>query len=300
MHTQGKLQALRTAIPYLRAYAERTFVVKIGGGLLHSAPAVENIVDQIALLSTLGIRIVVVHGGGEQVSEMSRRLELQPRLVGGRRVTDDATLEVVKMVLAGTVNTNLVAAFRGAGVQSVGLTGIDGRIITAVRRPVQRMTNPATGDSETVDFGHVGDITATRLDLLEHLLAKRYLPVIASLSADSAGNIYNVNADTIASRIAVELGAIKYFLLTTVDGVLRDVSNPQTLVSYMDLRELNELVESGAITGGMLPKLKACADALRGGVPRTHIVNGAATDALLAEVFTNEGCGTVVVPNRES
>ncbi len=294
------ITSLRTAVPYIRAYAGRTFVVKLSGRLCDPGPLLANLADQLALLTTLGVRVVVVHGGGDQITALSQRLGLTPEIVAGRRVTDAATLGAVKMSLAGVVNTDLVAAFRGCGVSAVGLTGIDAALVDVIRRPVQTISDPSTGRHHEVDFGFVGNIVGVRPELIEHLLAARYVPVIASLAADRAGQVFNVNADTFAAQIATSLRAVKYFLLTNVDGVMGDVRSPQSLIPYMDLSELDALVKSGAISGGMLPKLAACADALRGGVQRVHIVNGTLRDSLLAEVFTNEGCGTMLVSQRDN
>ncbi|MEW6249285.1 MAG: acetylglutamate kinase [Planctomycetota bacterium] len=300
MHVQTSLAALRTAIPYIRAYKGRVFVVKLSGGLCAPGKVLDNLVEQLALLYQLGIRLVVVHGGGDQANALSRRLGQEPRTFAGRRITDEATLEVAKMTFAGTVNTDLVAAFRKYDVPAVGLSGADGRLLLARKRPVQAVTDPSTGETREVDFGCVGDIVKVDGAVLRHLLAGDYVPVVCSLAADAAGRVYNVNADTIAARLAVEAEAAKYFLVTNVDGVMRDVNDHATLLSYLDLAQLDELVASGAITGGMLPKLAACREALSGGVPRVHIVNGTTTDTLLGEVFTNEGCGTLLVAKRET
>jgi len=298
LQLQTNLKALRTAIPYIRAYKGRVFVVKLGGQLCEPGRILDNLVDQLALLYQLGIKLVVVHGGGEQANALGTRLGVQPNVFAGRRITDDATLEVVKMAFAGTVNTNLIAAFRKADVPAVGLSGADGHLVTARKRPVQVVCDPSTGQTREVDFGHVGDIIDVRVDVLRHLLAGEFVPVICSLAADAAGRVLNVNADTIASRIAVQIEAAKYFLLTNVDGVFRDPRDANTLQSYLDLAQLDELIQSGAISGGMLPKLAACTEALRGGVPRVHIINGTVPDSLLGEVFTNEGCGTLLVEKR--
>jgi acetylglutamate kinase len=298
MHLQANLKALRTAIPYIRAYKGRVFVVKLGGAVCEPGKLLDGIVDQLTLLYQLGIKLVVVHGGGQQASALGQRLGHEPNLVAGRRITDDATLETVKMALAGTVNTNLLAAFRKTDVPAVGLSGVDGRLLAARKRPVQSVSDPATGQTREIDFGHVGDIVDVRADVLKHLLAGEYVPVICSLAADAGGRIYNVNADTVASRIAVALEAAKYFLVSSVDGVMRDPADPASLQSYLDLEQLDELLESGVISGGMLPKLAACRDALYGGVPRVHIISGLAPDTLLGEVFTNEGCGTLIVAQR--
>jgi acetylglutamate kinase len=300
MHVQSNLKALRTAVPYIRAYKGRVFVVKLGGQLCEPGRGLDDIVDQLALLHQLNIKLIVVHGGGKQADALAERLGVPSHIIAGRRVTDDATLEVVKMAFAGVVNTNVVAAFRKAEVPAIGLSGADGALVTARKRPVQQVSNPASGETREIDFGHVGDIVEVCADTLRHLLAGNFVPVVCSLAADAAGGLLNVNADTVAARIAVEIGAAKYFLITQVDGVMRDLNDPATLQSYLDLEQLDELIQAGVVGDGMLPKLAACADALRGGVPRVHIVNGTVPDTLLSEIFTNEGCGTLLVQKRES
>jgi acetylglutamate kinase len=300
MHLQNNLKALRVAVPYIRAYRGRVFVVKLGGQLCQPGRVLDNLVDQLALLHQVGIKLVVVHGGSEQASALSERLGIKPNIFAGRRITDDATLEVVKMTFAGTVNTNLIAAFRKVGIPAVGLSGVDGGLLTARKRPQQKVSDPASGETREVDFGHVGDVVDARADALRHLLVGSFVPVVCSLAASADGDVLNVNADTVAGRIAVAIGAAKYFLVTNVDGVLRDPRDPTTLESYLDLKQLDELVRAGAVSGGMLPKLAACVDALRGGVPRVHIVNGTVPDTLLGEVFTNEGCGTLLVEQCEN
>jgi len=294
------MHTFRTAIPYIRAYEGRAFVVKLGGRLCNPGAELDNVIDQLSLIATLGIRLVVVHGGGEQVSDLSRRFGLEPRLVAGRRVTDEPTLEVAKMTLAGTININLAAAFRRHDVPAVGLTGVDGRLITVAKRAAGMVRDPSTGASVEIDYGLVGDIVSSRMELLEHLLDRRFVPVIGSLAADAGGRILNVNADTVAARIAVELKAAKYLLLTTVDGVMLNPADPESLQPFLDLDDLEGLIGRGVIAGGMLPKVAACADAIRGGVPRVHIVNGTRPDALLAEIFTNEGSGTLIVARRNA
>lgn len=300
MQLQASLKALRTAAPYIRAYKERVFVVKLSGRLCEPCPVLDNLVDQLALLYQVGFQLVIVHGGAEQANALGERLGHKPDVFAGRRITDDVTLEVVKMAFAGTVNTNLIAAFRRAAVPAVGLSGVDAGLLSARRRPPQRTADPATGEMREIDFGHVGDIVGVCVDPLRHLLAAGYMPVICSLAADDAGRVMNVNADTVAARFAVAIGAAKYVLVTNVDGVLRDAADPATLQSYLDVSQLDELIDAGVVAGGMLPKLAACKDALRGGVPRVHIINGSVPDTLLGEVFTNEGCGTLLVEKRES
>lgn len=302
MHAQSQsdLTALRTAIPYIRTYKGSVFVVKIGGKLCRPGRALDHLIEQLSFLYQLGIRIVVVHGGGPQADALGERLGVKRDVFAGRRVTDDATLEVVKMAFAGTANTDLVAAFRKHAVPAIGLSGVDGELLNARRRPPTEITDPSTRTTRTVDFGHVGDILDVNANIVRHLLAAQTVPVICSLAADDQGHVLNVNADTVAAHIALALEAQKYFLLTDVDGVMRDRADQTSLVSYLDLAELEQLVASGAVSGGMLPKLAACQQVLKGGVPKVHIINGTGQDALLAEVFTNEGCGTLLVAHREA
>ena len=266
MDSHPGLKSLRIAVPYIRPYKGRIFVVKIGGGLCRPGPTLTNLADQAAVLHQLGIGVVLVHGGGEQATALGRRLGIEPEIVAGRRITNADTLEVVKMAFAGTVNADLLAAFRRAKVPAIGLSGIDAAMVSVHRRPVRAITDPSTGATREVDFGFVGDVDRVDAKLLLHLLTGDYVPVVCSLAADAAGQIYNVNADTLAAWIAVEVRAAKYFSVTTVNGVLDNVGDPHTLHSYLDIDEAEALVRSGRLSGGMLPKLAACLDALRGGV----------------------------------
>lgn len=295
MHHSQDLETLRVAVPYIRAFKGRTFVVKLGGGICEPGSKLENLVDQLAVLYQLGIKLVVVHGGGKQASALGRRLGLEPNIFAGRRITDDQTLEVVKMAFAGQVGTDLIAAFRKAKIPAVGLSGVAAGMVAAHKRPPQKVTDPSTKETREIDFANVGDIDSVDPAPLEHLIRGDLVPVVCSLAADDEGRVLNVNADTIATRIAVTIGAAKYFLVTNVDGLLSDPEDPATLQSYLDLDQLDELIAAGAVSGGMLPKLAACAEALRGGVPRVHIINGSVKDTVLGEVFTNEGCGTLLV-----
>lgn len=293
------LAALRTAVPYIRAFKGQTFVVKLGGELCQPGATLAAIADQLSVLHQLGMRLVVVHGGGPQADTLGEQLDVPQRRVAGRRVTDAGTLEVVKMALGGQVNTDLVAALSAAHVPAVGLTGIDGETVRVEKRPPKKMRETPDGPEQTVDFGFVGDVVGVRTALLDGLLSGGWVPVVAPLAADDAGQVYNVNADTLAAELAVSLGALKYILVSDVDGVLTDATDPGTLQSYLDLSQLHGLIERGSVRGGMLPKLAACERALRGGVRQVHIVNGTVRDTLLVEVFTNEGCGTLIVERRE-
>jgi acetylglutamate kinase len=295
--TRG-IAGLKGALRYVRAYRDQIFVVKLGGDVLNDAEVLDQVAAQIALLSSLSIRLVVVHGGGPQATALSRRLGQEPVIVAGRRVTDDAALEVAKMVYAGPLSSDLVAALREHRVQAVGLSGVDADLITAHRRPPVSLVDDA-GATREVDFGHVGDVDRVDPRVITTLVEARFVPVVASLAGDDEGNIYNVNADTVAESLAVALRAQKLIFLTGAPGVLRDRNDPSTLVTFADPDDLAGLMASGALAGGMRPKVEACIRAATGGVERTHIIDGRAPDALLLEVFTGSGCGTMIVGRKE-
>ena len=292
------IAGLKGALRYVRAYRDQAFVVKLGGDVLKDPAALDHVAGQLALLHSLGIRLVVVHGGGPQASDLQKRLGQEPQMVAGRRVTDDAALEAVKMAFAGSLNTDLVAALREHEIQAVGLTGVDGDLLTARRRPPVRVVDDA-GVERTVDYGNVGDIAGVDPRVLTTLLDGRFVPVVASLAGDADGNVYNVNADTVAETVAVAVRAMKLIFLTAVPGVLRDRNDPSTLVTFADPDDLAGLMASGALAGGMRPKVEACIRAATGGVERTHIIDGRAPDALLLEVFTGAGVGTMIVGRKE-
>jgi len=290
---------LKGALRYVRAYRDRVFVVKLGGDVLGDPDVLDSVAAQLALLASLGIRLVVVHGGAAQATALSRRLGDEPQLVAGRRVTDDRALEVVTMVYAGQLNVAVLSALRGHRVQAVGVSGVDGDLLTARRRRPVTVTDD-DGVTREVDFGHVGDIEHVDPHVLRTLLDARLVPVVASLAGDEDGNVYNVNADTVAVALAVELAAQKLIFLTGAPGVLRDRHDPATLLTFADPGDLAELMAGGALVGGMRPKVEACIRAATHGVERTHIIDGRAPDALLLEVFTGVGCGTMIVGRKEA
>jgi acetylglutamate kinase len=295
--TKG-IAGLKGALRYVRAYRDHVFVVKLGGDVLGEPEVLDSVAGQLALLSSLSIRLVVVHGGGPQATALSRRLGFEPRMVAGRRVTDDGALEVAKMVYAGQINVDLLAALREHRVQAVGLSGVDAELITAHRRPPVSVVDD-TGATVRVDYGHVGEIDRVDPRVLTTLMEARMVPVVASLAGGEGAEIFNVNADTVAESLAVALGAQKLIFLTGAPGVLRDRNDPSTLVTFADPDDLGGLMASGVLTGGMRPKVEACIRAATGGVERTHIVDGRAPDALLLEVFTGAGCGTMIVGRKE-
>ncbi len=289
---------LLQAVPYVRMYKGKVFVVKVGGSTLLRKDLLEGLAVDLACLHHLGMKVVLVHGGGPQASELSKRLGLEPRLVAGRRVTDEKVLDVVKMAF-GLLNTDLTAALCAHGAGAVGLTGVGAGLIRARRRsPVRVSPGPGEAPIE-VDYGLVGDVEAVEPSLLSRLLEEGRLPVLCPLVSDGKGSVFNLNADTLACSVAQALGAEKLLFLTDADGVLRDAARPETLVSYADIPEIEALRDEGRISGGMLPKVEACIGALRGGVRRTHVLSGLRRGGLLTEVFTNAGCGTLIVDRRE-
>ena len=295
--TKG-IAGLKGALRYVRAYRDQVFVVKLGGDVLSEPETLDGVAGQLALLTSLGIRIVVVHGGGPQATALSRRLGLEPRFVAGRRVTDDGALDVAKMVYAGQINVNLLAALRDHRVQAVGLSGVDAELITAHQRPPVSVVDDS-GATVRVDYGHVGDIDRVDPRVLVTLMEARMVPVVASLAGGEGDEVFNVNADTVAEALAVALRAQKLIFLTGAPGVLRDRSDPSTLVTFADPDDLAGLMANGVLSGGMRPKVEACIRAATGGVERTHIIDGRAPDALLLEVFTGAGCGTMIVGRKE-
>ena len=277
------------------ALSGRRFVVKLGGEIMRNTAGLHALAADLAIMARAGLRVVVVHGGGAQADALAARLGHRVQKVAGRRVTDDDALEVAKMVYAGSTNVEILGALKRQGARGVGLSGVDGDLITVTRRPPTPMPNPA-GDGDTlVDFGHVGDISAVDVGLLDCLLAGGYIPVVASLAADAAGLLYNVNADTIAAALAVALRADKLFLLTNVPGIMRDPTDPASRIPTLDAAAVAALIADGTIAGGMIPKAQNAVAALEAGAARVHIVNGATPDSLLLASFTREDLGTQIV-----
>ena len=292
------VRALRGALDYTRIYRDQTFVVKAGGEVLGRPEALDALAAQVALLESLSIRVVLVHGGGPQASALCQRLGIEVEIVAGRRRTTPEVLEVAKMVYGGSLNLDVLSALGAHEVRGVGVSGVDGGLVTARRRPVVQVRDDA-GTVRPVDYGDVGDVADVDPSLLRTLLDARYVPVVASLAAGPGGSPLNVNADTMAEALAVALGAKKLVYLTGVPGVLRDSSDPSSVVSFADPADLEALLAAGAIGGGMRPKVEACLRAVHGGVRRTHIIDGRLADALLVELFTGAGSGTMIVGRRE-
>jgi acetylglutamate kinase len=285
------IRALRSAAPYIRLYKGKTFVVKAGGGVFADATTTRALVEQISILHHFGVRVVLVHGGGPQLSELSAALGVPTRMVEGRRVTDQQSIDVTAMVLNGLINTRVLAMCRDLTLEAVGISGVDAGLVRAHKRPPVALA----ANGELVDFGFVGDIDAIDPTVLKKLLDNGLMPVVSPLSADESGTLLNINADTVAAAIGAALGAEKLILCTGAPGILGSLSDPGSLISYTDLQGLKRLREEGRIADGMLPKAKAIEDAIRGGVRRVHVVSYQSPEGILAEVFTNEGTGTLIV-----
>ena len=283
------VQALKHAAPYVRMYKGKVFVLKAGGEAFASAEATRTLVEQIGILHQVGIRVVLVHGGGPQSTALSTQLGQKSEFVEGRRVTNADALNVMTMVLNGQINTQIVAACRAIGIPAVGLSGVDAGLIQASRRP------PVDHNGSQVDYGYVGDIDHVDASVLNKLLDENLVPIVSPLSADDDGTILNINADTVAAALATRLNAEKLLLATGAPGILESETDPRSLISYVDRAGLTRLRENGSLTDGMLPKAAAIEKALSGGVPRVHIISYTVPDGLLLEIFTNEGTGTLVV-----
>jgi len=292
---QLRLDLLREALPYIQRFKGKTFVVKLSGKTTEDAQNLNSLAEELALLQQVGIRICVVHGGGKQLSELASKMGVAQTIIEGRRVTDDATLEMAKMVFAGKINTDILAALRNHSIEAVGLSGVDGNIVHAERRPPKEVLNRETGAREHVDFGHVGDVVEINSRLLTVLLDHGYLPVISSLGADAEGTVFNINADTIAAEIAVRLKAEKLILLSDVDGIYLRPGEPDTKLSRLSCAEAEALLESGAASGGMIPKLQSITALLHRALRSAHIISGNNRNALLSEIFTDKGTGTMIV-----
>jgi acetylglutamate kinase len=278
-----RADVLVEALPYIRRFAGRTVVVKYGGNALagtseHDALAL--FAEDIVLMHTVGIRPVVVHGGGPQINEMLSRLNIESKFVNGLRVTDEATMQVVQMVLNGSVNPQIVSAINVHGNVAVGLSGEDGRTLQVTARDVS--------------LGFVGDIEKVRTHVIDGLLADGLVPVLSTVGVDVNGQPYNINADTAAGAIAEALGAEKIVYLTDISGLRKDIDDANSLIQRITVDELSALIADGTISGGMIPKVESCMQAVRGGVKSAHILDGRIAHVLLLELFTDQGVGTMI------
>jgi acetylglutamate kinase len=272
-------------------YKGKVFVIKASGGVFGDPATTRGLIEQVAILHQVGIRVVLVHGGGPQLTRVQESLGLTARMVAGRRVTDGKSMEVTSMVLNGLVNTQILAICRELDISAVGVSGVAAGLVRAHKRP------PVNVEGQVVDYGFVGDIDLIDVKVLQQLLDDGLMPVVSPVSADDKGTLLNINADTVAAGIGAGLKAEKLMLCTGAPGILESVDDPRSIVSYTDLAGLERLKAQGSLKDGMLPKAKAIEDAIRGGVRRVHVTSYKSADSLLAEVFTNEGTGTLIVEN---
>ena len=284
------VSALKHAAPYIRLFKGKVFVLKAGGEIFADPAQTSALMEQVGILHQVGIRVVLIHGGGPQSTKLATALGLDTTFVDGRRVTDGASLDVATMVLNGQINTRVLAACRDLQIPAGGISGVDAGLIRAHRRPpVERE------GQDSVDYGFVGDIDGVEADILVKQLDNGLMPVVSPLSCDEDGTLLNINADTVAAALAAELDAEKLILLTGAPGVLEDINDPRSLISYIDRSALDKLRDDGKLADGMLPKAAAIDAALANGVSRVHVISYKVPDSLLLEVFTNEGTGTLVV-----
>jgi acetylglutamate kinase len=281
------VRALKSAAPYIRMYKNKVFVIKAGGAVFADEASTRGLIEQVAILHQVGIRTVLVHGGGPQLDQLQATLGIDTQMVNGRRVTDQKSIDLTAMALNGSINTRILAICRGLDIEAIGLSGVDAGLIRAHRRP----------PVGTVDYGFVGDIDSVNSAVITKLLDNGLMPVVSPLSADSSGTLLNINADTVAAAIGGALSAEKLVLCTGAHGILENVNDPTSVISYTDIAGLKRLNDQGSLKDGMLPKAEAIEAAIRGGVRRVHIISYKTPDSLLAEVFTNEGTGTMVVAN---
>ena len=280
-----RAEVLVEALPYLRRFFGATLVVKLGGNAMGDDELARQFAEDVVLLQSVGIRIVVVHGGGPQIGQLMERLGKVPEFVDGRRVTDAETLDIARMVLVGKVNREIVSSVNVHGPIAVGLSGEDAGLIRAERR------DP--------DLGFVGDVGHVNPAILERLLAEQLIPVVSTIGADVAGQAYNINADAVAGAVGGALGAEKVIYLTDVPGVLTDVEDPSSLVAHTTPSQLTAMIDRGTVAGGMIPKVEACLDALERGARSVHLLDGRVPHVLLLELFTDAGIGTMVVPDED-
>ena len=280
-----RAEILTQALPYIQKYYNKVVVVKYGGNAMVSEDLKQQVMEDVVLLSLIGVKVVLVHGGGPEITDMLARLGKKTEFVNGLRVTDKETVEIAQMVLAGKVNKSLVNLLSVKGGKAMGISGMDGHLIEA------EMKDP--------DLGYVGRITNINIDPIADLLEKGYIPVVSTIGCDREGNVDNVNADTAASYIAGAMRAECLISMTDITGVLQDKNNPDSLISMIDLADAKALIESGIVAGGMIPKVECCVDAIRRGVKKVFIMDGRVPHSILIETLTDEGAGTMFVADKK-
>lgn len=293
MHTPTeKAEILIEALPYIQKFHGKTVVIKYGGNAMINEDLKKAVMNDVILMKLVGMNPVLVHGGGPEITQMLQRLDIQSQFVNGLRVTDPATMEVVEMVLVGKLNKEIVAHIHQLGGRAVGISGKDGLTIIA-RKQLMTITDEQ-GQPVEADLGQVGEVAKVNPELLKTLMDSGYIPVVAPIGVGQDGSSYNINADYVAGELAVALGAEKLVLLTDVEGIFADFADKSSIISSLKMEDVDAMIASGVIVGGMIPKVQCCVRALQGGVGRTHIIDGRLAHSILLEVFTNEGIGTMV------
>lgn len=280
-----RVRVLSEALPYIQQFAGRTVVVKYGGAAMKDSNLKDKVIRDIVFLSCVGLRPILVHGGGPEINNWLGKIGIEPLFKDGLRVTDAPTMDVVEMVLVGRVNKEIVSLINQAGGSAVGLCGKDGNLITA--RPQGQE-----------DIGFVGEVSSVNIKVLDTLVENGYIPVVSSVAADEDGQAYNINADTVAGEIAAALNAEKLILLTDTPGILKDYKDPSTLIPKIDIQEARNLIKTGVVGGGMIPKVNCCVRSLAQGVRASHIIDGRIPHALLLEIFTDGGIGTMILSSQ--
>ncbi|SHM12325.1 acetylglutamate kinase [Vreelandella subglaciescola] len=287
---QVVVEVLSEALPYIQQFSGKTVVVKYGGNAMTEDTLIDSFARNIVLMKEVGINPVVVHGGGPQIGELLGKLNIESRFINGMRVTDAETMDVVEMVLGGLVNKSIVNLINQCGGKAIGVTGKDGAQIRARQLHVEQQ-NPEHQASEIIDIGHVGEVESISTDLIEMLTERDFIPVIAPIGVDGEGNSYNINADLVAGKVAEALSAEKLMLLTNVAGLMDETGEVMT---GLTTAQVDGLISDGTIHGGMLPKIRCALDAVKGGVQSAHIIDGRVPHAVLLEIFTNAGVGTLI------
>ncbi|MCL4385659.1 MAG: acetylglutamate kinase [Actinobacteria bacterium] len=285
---KNKAQILLEALPYIKEYFNKIVVVKLGGTIMDDDKSLMRVLDDLILMKYVGINVIVIHGGGKQITKLMEEKNIKVEFCDGMRITSKDAIDVVKMVLLGEVNSKIVSFLNRHGEIAVGLSGNDANFVNCKKKIYKK-------DNKEIDLGYVGEIVKINIDFLLNVLSNGYIPVIATLGSDNKGNIYNINADTFACEIASKFKAKKMILLTDVDGIKIMINSSEKLISKISVSKCRKLIETKDINKGMVPKVNACIDALMNGVERTHILNGNAEHSILIEIFTDKGIGTMIV-----
>lgn len=281
INNSQRAEVLITALPYIKEYCGKTVVIKYGGNAMINEELKRAVMGDIVLLSLIGVRVVLVHGGGPEITETLTKMGIESKFINGLRVTDAETAQVVQMVLSGKINKNLVNMLENTGGKAVGLSGVDGHMLEA--RPISE------------ELGFAGEIINVNTDPIQDVLDKGYIPVISTVGCDNSGNVYNINADTAASKIASALGAASLISMTNICGILRDQNDPSSLIQVIKAKDADKLYEEGIVSGGMIPKVQCCVDAINSGVKKVFIIDGRIPHSIIIEMLTDEGAGTMFV-----